>query len=230
MPKRLERIAALIPDGRGVADVGTDHGYVPVMLARRGYPGVIIATDINAGPLKSAVSSAEESCVSDRISFVLCDGLSKVTPSSVDTIVIAGMGGDTITGILDRDYWCAEPGYKLVLQPMSHQNVLRYWLINNEFKITHEELVRDGGAIYQIFCAEPGRGARYSDAELFTGKYESICGDPLFAEYLDGLTAKFSAAIRGMEKGAECARLELNREVLNGLADMKGRLNNDKHR
>jgi tRNA (adenine22-N1)-methyltransferase len=138
------------------------------------------------------------------------------------------MGGDTITGILDRDYWCADSGYTLILQPMSHQNVLRYWLIHNEFHITHEELVRDSGTIYQLFTAEAGAAPEYGDAELFTGKYEQLYGDPLFCEYLDGLIKKFSAAIRGMESGQDVARgrIELNRGVLRGLQEMKERMQN----
>lgn len=127
---------------------------------------------------------------------------------SVDTIVIAGMGGDTITGILDRDYWCADGEHTLILQPMSHQNVLRYWLVHNEFRITLETLILDSGTIYQLFTAEAGAAPKYSDAELFTGKYEQICDDPLFGEHLDGLIKKFSAAIHGMESGGEAIRVE----------------------
>ena len=87
---------------------------------------------------------------------------------------------------------------KKQVMDMSHQNVLRYWLIHNEFTITRELLVRDSGALYQIFTAVYGTAPHYSDAELFTGKYEQISADPLFGEYLDGLIAKFAAAVRGM--------------------------------
>lgn len=228
MSNRLEKIAALIPDGLGVADVGTDHGYIPIMLCRRGYPGAIVAADINEEPLKKAVAAAGEADFSDRIKFLQCDGLSGVAPMSVDTIVIAGMGGDTITGILDRDYWCADGRHTLILQPMSHQNVLRYWLVHNEFRITLETLVRDSGTIYQLFTAEAGTAPEYSDAELFTGKYEQICGDPLFNDFLDGLIKQFSAAIRGMENGGEAVRgrTELNLGVLRGLLRMKERMQN----
>ena len=229
MSERLELIASLVNDGRGAADVGTDHGYVPLLLYKRGYPGNIIASDLRRGPLDSAVASAREEGAEDRISFVLCDGLSGVEPSKVDNIVVAGMGGDTITGILDRDYWCAAPGYRLILQPMSHQNVLRYWLINNEFCITEERLVREAGAVYQVFTAEYGKSTEYTDAELFTGSFGQICRAPLFGEYLDGLISKFSSAVAGMEAGksAGSGRTGLYRGVLTGLEEMKARLLND---
>ena len=227
MTERLRFIASLIENGRGVADIGTDHGYIPAALALGGYTGRIIAADINAGPLQCAEKTAAETGVSEKIEFLLCDGLSKVEPSAVDTIVIAGMGGDTITGILDRDYWCASPGYKLVLQPMSHQNVLRYWLINNEFTITRELLAMDSGKMYQIFTAQYGPSPRYSDAELFTGSYDQICSDRLFGDYLNGLIEKFTRAVNGMETAScdENIPLALNRGVLKELLDMKERKN-----
>jgi len=226
MSERLDLIVSLVPDGRGAADVGTDHGYVPAALARRGYPGNIIASDLRPGPLSSARAAAAQAGVEERIKFVLCDGLSGVSPDEADAVVVAGMGGDTITGILDRDYWCAAPGYSLILQPMSRQNVLRYWLVNNEFRITGEHLVRDAGTIYQVFTAEYGRAPRYSDAELYTGLFAQVRSLELFPEYLDGLIGRFAAAVQGMEssRAHPPGRLPLERGVLKELMDMKARL------
>ena len=102
MNKRLELIASILPHGRGFADVGTDHGYLPVYMAQHGYSGKIIASDINEGPLSTAVASARQAGVEDRICFRLCDGLDGCGSEELDTVVIAGMGGDTICGILDR--------------------------------------------------------------------------------------------------------------------------------
>ena len=93
MNKRLEEIYALIGEGRGLVDVGTDHGYIPAALAKSGYSGKIIASDINPGPLQAARRSAESAGVADKIDFLLCDGLDGCDPSAIDTIVIAGMGG-----------------------------------------------------------------------------------------------------------------------------------------
>lgn len=111
MNKRLEAIMAHIPqNGRGVIDVGTDHGYLPAALFQRGYTGKLIAADINAEPLSKAKRTAESIGAEDVISLRLCDGLDGCDPSEVDTIVIAGMGGDTICGILDRAEWCMGAG------------------------------------------------------------------------------------------------------------------------
>ena len=229
MNKRLKAIYSHISDGIGVVDVGTDHGFIPTALAESGYAGKIIASDINAGPLECARRNAEEAGVSDKIEFQLCDGLDKCAPAEIDTIVIAGMGGDTICGILDRAEWCIAPGYKLILQPMSKSEILRFWLINNGFQIISEEYVCDGN-LYQILAAEFGPFVRHSDAELYTGKYETVCSDGLFPEYLDRLIERFEYQDRAMcsgESGRDDLRSQFGRHILNELYEMRDRL--EKH-
>ena len=103
MDRRLSTIASQIENGLGLADVGTDHGFLPVHLARHGYTGNLYASDINEGPLQTAIDNAAHAGVSDRIKFLLCDGLRLCPPEEVDTIVIAGMGGLLIADILDWD-------------------------------------------------------------------------------------------------------------------------------
>ena len=153
MNKRLQAICSLICQGRGVVDVGTDHGYIPVALAQNGYAGKIIASDICPGPLQAARNSAKSAAVDDKIEFLLCDGLDGCEKSAIDTIVIAGMGGDTICGILDRAEWCMTPDYTLILQPMTKAEVVRYWLAYNGYEFLDEVLVKDGGIIYQVIRA-----------------------------------------------------------------------------
>ena len=113
MSNRLELIASFVEGGLGVADVGTDHGYIPVMLAKRGYKGNIIATDINDGPLQKAKQNLMDAECEDAVELILCDGLDGCKPEMVDTIIVAGIGGDAITGILDRAEWCAREDMKL---------------------------------------------------------------------------------------------------------------------
>ena len=171
MNQRLSQIYRMIRPGRGVIDVGTDHGYLPERLAINDYPGNIFASDIREGPLASAKRTAAQSGVSDRICFLLSDGLDACPPDAVDTIIIAGMGGDTICGILDRAEWCMSPAYRLILQPMSKAEVLRYWLCNNGFRIENECLVDENGTIYQILEAVfQDQNEVLTDADLWLGK------------------------------------------------------------
>lgn len=223
MNKRLTAILAHIADGAGVIDVGSDHGYIPAALFQRGYPGNIIASDINSGPLESARRTAESAGALDGIEFLLCDGLEKCDGSKIDTIVIAGMGGDAICGILDRAEWCIAPGYTLILQPMTKAEILRFWLINNGFDIVCDEYVRDG-IIYQLLVARFGVSCRYSDAELYTGKLENVRGDGLFPEYLDALIRRFEyedGKMRSSAKGRDSLRAVFARHILDELHEMR---------
>lgn len=222
MNKRLELIASILPHGRGFADVGTDHGYLPVYMAQHGYSGKIIASDINEGPLSTAVASARQAGVEDRICFRLCDGLDGCGSEELDTVVIAGMGGDTICGILDRADWVMSRDILLILQPMTKAEVLRYWLTNNDFAICGEWLIEENGEIYQILSARFGARTPLSDAELFTGKYELAVGNALFPVQLAALIKRFERAAAGMSKAPRLrGRQKLTAEILNGLYEMR---------
>lgn len=225
MNKRLKAILAHIHEGKGIIDVGTDHGYIPAALIESGYSGNIIASDINAGPLETARRTAANCGGLERIEFILCDGLEKCDRTRIDTIIIAGMGGDTICGILDRAEWCISPGYTLILQPMTKAEVLRFWLINNGFEIIADEYVLDGN-VYQIIVAQVGPFIRYTDAELFLGKYETVCSDELFPDRLEALIKRFEYTVRGMGNSAserDICRAEFEKGILNELYEMRDR-------
>ena len=199
MNRRLQAIRRLIPDGRGMIDVGTDHGYLPVQLYKDGYPGRIYASDIRPGPLSAAKERAGREGAGERIAFFLCDGLDACPPEQIDTIVVAGMGGDTICGILDRAEWCMSPEYLLILQPMTKAEVLRYWLVNNGFVIEAETLVQDGDGIYQILSARfENRNTPLSDAELYLGAVELQRTSPLFPKFLALQRQRLETSLAGM--------------------------------
>lgn len=200
MNARLSLIASLILPGVGFADVGTDHGYLPAYMAQNGYSGRIIASDIKAAPLSTAVATAREAGVEEKISFRLCDGLDAIEPNEVDTLVIAGMGGDTISGILDSTEWCMDSRFTLLLQPMTKSEILRYWLVNNGFEITGEYLLRDGKELYQLISARFGGETCLDDAELFTGSFALLRADVHFPEQLSRLIHRFERAIDGLER------------------------------
>ena len=170
MMKRLDLLYEMIPDnGCGVIDVGTDHGLIPIRLAASGYKGRILASDVAQGPLKAARTTANSAGVESRIDFLLCDGLDLCPREEVSDILIAGMGGDTICRILDRAEWIFSGRYRLILQPMTKPEVVRYWLIHNEFSIDLEAVAREEQHVYQMFRAVSGHSASLSDAEYLVG-------------------------------------------------------------
>ena len=230
MNKRLLAIAKNVHNGKGLIDVGTDHGYLPVYLAENAYTGNLFASDINEGPLQSAVRSAREAGLEDRIHFMLCDGLDACDGSRIDTVVIAGMGGDVISGILDKADWLLSGQHELILQPMTKSEVLRYWLINNGFMIRDEQLVEDGGHIYQILVSRAGKSPAYSEAELYLGKYELIRKEPLFPQKLDKLTDSFEKKLAGLNRSDKSvfeARRKLTAEIFSRLLELRKRYTED---
>ena len=168
---RIFEIVNMIPDGKGIIDVGTDHAYVPIELAKRGYTGNIIASDINEGPLDRARLNYIEAEIDKEIDFLLCDGLQLCDPDKIDTVVIAGMGGDLICDIIDKAEWTMNSHFLLILQPMTKCEILRYFLVNNGYGIISEKHIEDSGKQYTIITSRYlGFNTIYSDAEIFVGK------------------------------------------------------------
>ena len=119
---RLAAVAAQVPPGARLADVGTDHAYLPVWLLLAGRIVGAVATDVNQGPLQRGQETAQRYGVAHRMDFRRCDGLAALSPGEVDAVVIAGMGGDLMVHILSAAPWTRD--VKLILQPMSTQEVL----------------------------------------------------------------------------------------------------------
>ena len=125
---RLQCLADLVPQGARLVDVGTDHGYLPVWLLQHGRMESAIASDINTLPLDHARATAAEYGVTACIDFRLCPGLAKIGSEECDTVAIAGMGGETIIGILKAAPWTRDGTHTLILQPQTKVDLLRRWL------------------------------------------------------------------------------------------------------
>ena len=154
LDKRLMMVASLVRQGSRVADIGTDHAYLPVYLVENGICPSGIAADIRLGPLDAARHTVTAAGLTDSISLRLGDGLSPVSADEVDDIVIAGMGGKTIAEILSVAEWVKDSHLRLVLQPMTRAEELRRWLLTHGFSVQTERLVRDGHRLYPVLAAE----------------------------------------------------------------------------
>lgn len=222
---RLQLLADLVPVGASLADVGTDHGYLPVWLLQEGRIIHAIASDINQSPLEHARRTAAEFGVADQIEFRLREGLDGFLPEEVDTIVIAGMGGETIVSILAAAPWTRSNGIKLLLQPMTKAETLRVWLADNGYTFTDERLVIDKDFLYPILCVTGGEGESLGPEEVYAGKL--LTGDPLYGLYLDQQIRKLRRRLDGLrsasgavspdelkELEALCVSLEKRREDL----------------
>ena len=146
---RLLACAGFVSPGDRVADIGCDHGYLGIHLLTQGIASSVIASDINEGPLRSAVSNAAKFGVTDRISFYLSDGVRSI-PREFDTMICAGMGGDTMIHILESAPWLRGGSYRLILQCQSKAPLLRRYLSEHDWYISREIALRDGKFLYTV--------------------------------------------------------------------------------
>ncbi len=170
LSKRLLAAASFVREGSFVADVGTDHAYLPIYLYLEGRIRGAIASDINKGPVQTAKANVASYKLKKKITVLHTDGLHRVEVLSPDDIIICGMGGELITNILSGVGWIRDRRIRLILQPMTHADTLRRYLGREGFSIVGERIVKDE-KIYQIICAEyTGRVREYSNVELIFGK------------------------------------------------------------
>ena len=149
LSSRLQVCAGFVARGDRVADIGCDHGYLSIYLLKNGIASSVIASDINEGPLQSAMHNARKFGVHENISFYLSDGARNI-PRDFDTLVCAGMGGDTMVHILEKAPWLKNAQYRLVLQCQSKTPLLRRYLSENGWRITEESVLRDGKFLYTV--------------------------------------------------------------------------------
>ena len=154
LSKRLQRIYDFIPPGGRIIDVGTDHAYIPIRRLLDDSAASAVATDIRPGPLERARADAEYYGVSDRLMLLLGDGLSPCTPEGGDTVILAGMGGETMIAILSAAPWAREK--TLILQPQTKIDELREWLAANAYAIRDAALVHDTGRLYLVWYVTAG--------------------------------------------------------------------------
>ena len=207
---RLQLLASLIPEGSRLADVGTDHGYVPVYLLQRGLIEGAIASDIGAEPLQHAKNTAAEYEV-EGIDFRLCPGLDAVAAEECDTILIAGMGGETIITILENAPWTKRGDHLLLLQPMTKVEMLRKWLTDNGYTFTGERLVFDKDHLYPIMLVRGGSQEKLTLGQQYGGVM--LDGDPLYGEYLDERIMKLTVAIDGLMRAKNDAQRATAQEM-----------------
>lgn len=198
---RLQACASLLPPCRTVADVGTDHGYLPVWLLKNGVCGRAIASDLRAGPLETARRNALRFGTAEQTDFLCCDGLAAFAPGSFDALICAGMGGDCIAGILAAADWLRDPRYTLILQPQSSGNDLRRWLGAQGFSIERELLVRDGRFLYAALRARFGGGRPLRPGEQFVSPALLRENDPLLPDYLARLLRSLRATVAAIRRG-----------------------------
>lgn len=211
LTNRLQAAADLVPVCESMADIGTDHGYLPISLVQEGRARRAIACDVNAGPLARAKEDVISSGLSCQIDLRLGGGLAPLSKGEVDGVTISGMGGLLMRDILLADMEKAQALSWLVLQPQGHVAELRRFLSTHHFCIEKEVLSMDGGQLYELMLVRPGEMAELSMLQAEIGATAAYRKDPLFKTHIERLIRKRRFVIEGA-KNSMSERHRMSRE------------------
>ena len=216
LDSRLLAVASLVRENTRLADVGTDHAYIPLYLVREGKIAEAIASDINEGPLKNAEKNISLYGLSQNIRTVLSNGLQSLPENCADDIIIAGMGGILISEILENCIWIKKENIRIIAQPMTHAEKVREFFINNGFKIKEEKTAEDLKHKYCVIAAEyDGVTYNYPNGYIYYGELIRN-SDRISKEYLivqkDRLLKRYNALFKSGTEEAE-------REYLNNIIE-----------
>lgn len=222
LSNRLYACANLVRPGSCAADIGTDHGYLPIFLVTHGICSQVIASDLRPMPLQAAKDNALQAGVEDQITFCLSDGLRNVPLEGVDTVICAGMGGDTIQSILlgTPEIWRA--GVQFILQPQAAVPELRGFLSEHGFQIQREIFAQDGKFIYTVMEAFFGGGEPISAAQRYIPQGTVDHSDPLYQSYMDRIRSSLQKTVVGLQHATQPdeVRLAYYRAALHAVEEL----------
>ena len=223
LSERLLACVGFVAPGDRVADVGCDHGYLGIHLLTHGIASSVIASDVNEGPLQSAMHNAQKFGVADKMKFYLSDGVRNV-PRDFNCMVCAGMGADTMMSIIHAaSHWLKDPRYRLILQCQSKRPELRQWLYDEGFRINRETLAKDGKFVYSIMevVYDPGHGI--TPAECYISPSLLADNHPLLGEYYDRVMYGMKLTVEGMRHSGS-DQLPVYESILSDLTALEERI------
>ena len=212
LSKRLEVVASYIKDNSKIIDIGCDHGLLSIYLAKKYKDINIIASDVNKNALSSAVKNIKSSSLEDKIETRLGNGLEVVTPEEIDTIVIAGMGTNTIVGILKYSKDKLVNVNNIIVQSNTDLYFLRKNIVQIGYYIEDETIVEDKGIVYTVIKFTKGR-KKYSYKELYLGPVLLQKNDILFQKQNEKELKTLKIINENITKGHYLYRLKIKKNI-----------------
>ena len=225
LSERMLMAARMVRQGNAVADIGTDHAYLPAYLILNGISSKALACDVRKGPLENAKKTVEHYGIEDKISLRLSDGFDKIEPFEADDFIMCGMGGTLMEQLVSRTDWLKDKRKRIIVQPQSHAEDIRRFFVENGFEILFEDACIDAGKLYCAMAAEyTGEITEKPISFIYSGKLsecrkkeakmfleninsrlkkkldaERIHGTAETAEYLEKITLELEETINGMQ-------------------------------
>ena len=211
---RLERVAANVPVGAHLADIGSDHGYLPVALMRRGVITAAVAGEVATTPFHAAQRTVRDNGLEQHISVRLADGLAAIEAGDgITAISVCGMGGETIRDILDSGKMHLSGQERLILQPNGGEQPLRQWLMDNGYRILCEELLRENRFYYEIIVAERAGPVAYTDEQLYFGPLQMQARSPEFLAKWQRMLRQKHKTLAGFEQARQAVPEQKLQEI-----------------
>ncbi|CAI2603997.1 tRNA (adenine(22)-N(1))-methyltransferase [Apilactobacillus kunkeei] len=216
LSQRLKVVADFVPQNSRVADIGSDHAYLPVYLMKQKQIEFGIASEVAKGPLDNAIQEIKAEGLSDRIDTRLADGLLSVQPEDeINCVTIAGMGGTLIKNILENGKSHLSGKELLILQPNVGEDRLRTWLMNNKYEISDETILREDGHTYEIIVAKrTDKDVQYSQQEIKFGPF-------LLKQHSDVFVEKWENEIKRIEMVIDQMNLAKHDKPVDKINSMK---------
>ena len=204
LSKRLETVASMVTKGNRAADVGCDHGFVPIFLVESGISPLAVAADVRPGPLSRATEHIKEHRLEEKIQTRLSDGLANIKPGEADSLIMSGIGGILMMRLLQDEEQTAKSFKELILSPQSELFDVRRYLVSNGYLIEYEHMLCDEGKYYFIFHVLVKKDEReWSEEEYRYGK--DICKDDIktFLAYLEKEERQYEQILEKMKQAPE---------------------------
>ena len=180
----------MVRKGKAVADIGTDHAYLPAWLVLNGITSKALACDVRKGPLENAKKAVETYGLESKITLRLSDGFDEIEPFEADDFIMCGMGGTLMEQLVSRAYWLKDPSKRIIVQPQSHAEDIRRFFVENGFEILCEDACIDSGKLYCAMAAEyTGKTTKKPLSYIYTGEL-SKCKKPEARLYLEKINAQ----------------------------------------
>lgn len=203
LSKRLACVAAFVPDGARLADIGSDHAYLPANLVLTSRINCAIAGEVAKGPYQNMVNELKHDGLANKVQPRLADGLAAIDDDdNIDTVTIAGMGGTLISQILEKGQAKLKNAHTMILQPNVGAIHVRQWLAQHQWRISSERIIEEDGHVYEIIAAQKSRQpVHYTDRQLRFGPYLiQEASNPAFVTMWEGEASRLETSIDQMRQ------------------------------
>ncbi|MEC1179957.1 tRNA (adenine(22)-N(1))-methyltransferase TrmK [Metasolibacillus meyeri] len=222
LSKRLAKVASFVPTGAVVADIGSDHAYLPCYLVQQGIISQAVAGEVVKGPYESARRQVRAEGLANQIQVRLADGLAAVEQEDhVDTITIAGMGGPLIVSILEKHPEVLRSVTRLILQPNIHAKVIRQWALAQGWAILDEVILEEDDKIYEILVLQRG-AMSLTDAEILLGSHLIAQRSAAFVQKWTKEIENWQRILQDLNKAEATPDIQAKREELQQLIQLVG--------